>query len=78
MIQFPWRLWAYIQFFASWAVAWLCYKFEYKKAVSYAAITALGFCMVAGQALPEKRLNMIRAAEPDSSLIVYYGDEDLF
>ncbi len=78
MIQFPWRLWAYIQFFASWAVAWLCYKFEYKKAVSYAAITALGFCMVAGQALPEKRLNMIRAAEPDSSLIVYYGDEDYF
>ncbi len=78
MIQFPWRLFAFIQFFASWAIAWLCYKFEYKKAVPYAAITALGFCLVAGQALPEKRLNMLRALEPDSTMIVYHGDENYF
>lgn len=78
MIQFPWRLFAFIQFFASWAIAWLCYKFEFKKAVPYAAVTALGFCLVASQALPEKRLNMLRASEPESSMVVYHGDEDYF
>ncbi|MDY0345233.1 MAG: hypothetical protein WC286_04180 [Bacilli bacterium] len=78
MIQFPWRLFAYVQFFISWAIGLLCYKFEFKKAVSYAAITAIGFCLVTNQALPEKRLNFIRSSEPESTIKVYYGNEDYF
>jgi hypothetical protein len=75
MIQFPWRLWAYIQFFASWAIAWLCYKFRFNKAVPYIATVAIGFCLVTNQALPEKRLVFENLEENTN---VYYGDENHF
>ena len=75
MIQFPWRLWAYIQFFASWAIAWLCHKFRFNKAVPYIATVAIGFCLVTNQALPEKRLVFENLEENTN---VYYGDENHF
>lgn len=75
MIQFPWRLWAYIQFFASWAIAWLCHKFRFNKAVPYVATVAIGFCLVTNQALPEKRLVFENLEENTN---VYYGDENHF
>jgi hypothetical protein len=75
MIQFPWRLWAFIQFFASWTIAWLCHKFRFNKAVPYVATIAIGFCLVTNQALPEKRLVLENINE---STNIYYGDENYF
>ncbi|NCA97271.1 MAG: hypothetical protein EOM77_03715, partial [Bacteroidia bacterium] len=76
MIQFPWRLWAFIQFFASWLLGWLCYRFNTKKAVVFATTVAVGFCLVTNQALPEKRLLREAIESGESTAIIYQGDED--
>ena len=75
MIQFPWRLWAYMQFFLSWMIGWLVYRFKDKKIVSSVAVVALGFCLVTNQALPEKRLNYEKIAAGESTAEIYHGDE---
>lgn len=76
MIQFPWRLWAFIQFFASWLIGWLCHRLNTKKAVVYVATAAVGFCLVTNQALPEKRLLRELIENGQSTSTIYQGDDN--
>ncbi|MFA5481697.1 MAG: hypothetical protein WC282_04900, partial [Bacilli bacterium] len=75
-IQFPWRLWAYIQFFLSWLLGLLVAKVKYKKVVPYASAIAVGFCLVTNQGLPEKRLLRDSIEEPSTSSLIFRGDDD--
>ncbi|MFA5421396.1 MAG: hypothetical protein WC344_01180 [Bacilli bacterium] len=76
MIQFPWRLWAFIQFFAAWMIGWLVAKFHHRKAIPIAAAIAIGFCLVTNQALPEKRLLRERIDDGESTAVIYDGMGD--
>jgi hypothetical protein len=58
------------------AIAWLCYKFEFKKAVPYAAVTALGFCLVALKPC-RKAPQYAAGSEPESSMVVYHGEKTI-
>lgn len=75
-IQFPWRLWAYIQFFGSWMIGWLLTAFQHKKVVPYLAVAAIGLCLVTNQALPEKRLLRDLVDSGQSGAAILYGEED--
>ena len=55
-IQFPWRLWALVQIFASILVGLIAYYFDYKKSVTITMIILVAVTMAANQPLFEKRL----------------------
>ena len=74
MIQFPWRLWAFIQFFLSWMAGWLCFRLKNTKVVTAVATVAIGFCLVTNQALPEKRLLYEKIYDGSSTSTIYDGN----
>ena len=55
-IQFPWRLWALVQLFASILVGLFVYYFNYKKAVIHTFIILMGFLVISSMPLLEKRI----------------------
>lgn len=55
-IQFPWRLWALVQLFASILVGLLAYYFDYKKSASITLVLLVALLMAANQPLFEKRM----------------------
>ena len=74
MIQFPWRLWAFIQFFLSWMAGWLCFRLKNTKVVAAVATVAIGLCLVTNQALPEKRLFYDKIYDGTSTSTIYDGN----
>lgn len=55
-IQFPWRLWAFIQLFASMLIGLICTYYHPSSLIQKVFIVLLGFLMVCNQPLVEKRL----------------------
>ena len=54
-IQFPWRLWALVQLFASMLVGYLMYYINYKKVAKYCMIIIVALFMVCNQAVIDNR-----------------------
>lgn len=74
-IQFPWRLWGFLQFFVSVIFGYILYYFSFIRILKWVGTITAGFLLVVNEPLLEKRLYYERYHDPAYNAWIYEVDE---